>query len=95
MDTFQKELILRAELQDGRPYTKANVDLVHSALHYRGALRDLLTPAQYLKAYLLCNGFGDIDENFAYDAAFDWSHVRDSSPIGFDRAAEYLRSLGL
>lgn len=95
MDDFQRELIAMAEKQDGRPFNWENVKLVKDFLHSDGPKRDRLTSHQYVTAYLLCNGFGDIDKTFAVEQCFDWSHVRDSSPIGFDRAAEYIRSLGI
>lgn len=95
IDDLQKRLVAEAEQRDGRPFNETNRRLVIDALHYDGALRKKLTNEQYTKAYLLCNGFGDVDAKFAAEQCFDWSHVRDSSPIGFDRAAEYLRTLGL
>lgn len=95
MDDFQQELIKIAEKQDGRPYNWENVELVKEFLHYNGSKADRLTSHQYVTAYLLCNGFGDIDREFANDQAFDWSHVRDSTPIAIDRAADYIKSLGI
>ena len=95
MDDFQQELIKIAEKQDGRPFSWENVALVKECLHWNGAKVKLLTDDQYVTAYLLCNGFGDIDREIANDQAFDWSHVRDSTPIAIDRAAEYLKSLGI
>ena len=92
---FQTFLKTQAEARDGRPYNEANRAFVIDCLRYDGAKRHLLTDSQWRQAYCLCNGFGDIDSRFAYEQAFDWSHVRDSSPIGFDRAANYLRVLGL
>lgn len=96
MDTFQKELIAAAEIKDGRPYNQENVDLVMSYLHYNGSRRALINNEQFIKAYLLCNGFGNgISLAFANEIEFDWSHVRDSSPKAFDNAAAYLKGLGL
>lgn len=92
---FQRFLIEQAEKKDGRPFNQENIDLVMECLCYKGKKRGLLTDAQYVKAYLFCNGFGDIDLQFALAQDFDWSHVRDSSPIGFDQCANYLRGLGL
>ena len=95
MESLQKRLIKQAEKRDRRRYDHDNVKLVMSFLSYSGSKRSLLTDSQYVKAYLLCNGFGEINLEFAKEAEFDWSHVRDSSPIGFDRAAGYLRTLKL
>jgi hypothetical protein len=96
MDSFQKQLITDAEAKDGRPYNQENIDLVMSYLHYSGSRRKLINDEQFIKAFLLCNGFGDgISVAFANEIEFDWSHVRDSSPIGFDNAAAYLKGLGL
>jgi hypothetical protein len=95
MDEFQRHLIELAEKADGRPFNWDNVKLVKDFLHWDGPKRDRLTSHQYVTAYLLCNGFGRIDREFANEQCFDWSHVRDSSPIGFDRAAEYILGLGV
>lgn len=92
---FQKQLIADAEAKDGRPYNQENVNFVFSCLHYNGTLRNRIDDAQFIKAYLLCNGFGNISLAFANEIEFDWSHVRDSSPVGFDNAAAYLKGLGL
>lgn len=86
-------LIAQAESADGQPYNRANRELVISHLHYSGSNRHRLTDNQFVKAYLLCNGFGDIDLQFAAQIEFDWSHVRDSSPLGIDRAANYIKTL--
>lgn len=88
---LQALLKAKAEEKDGRPYNDANVAMVMDCLHYNGSKRALLAHHEWLTAYLLCNGFGDITMSFAEQADFDWSHVRDSSPIGFDRAAQYIR----
>lgn len=92
-DDLQKTLIAQAEAKDGRPYNQDNVNFVMSCLHYNGANRQRVSDQHFVEAYLLCNGFGDIDASFARDVGFDWSHVRDSTPIGFDRAAAYLRTV--
>lgn len=95
MDDFQRQIIAMAERDDGRPYNWENVKFLKDCLHYEGSKNHLLTSEQYVNAYLLCNGFGVIDREIANDQAFDWSHVRDSSPIAVDRAAQYIRSLGI
>jgi mannitol-1-phosphate/altronate dehydrogenase len=95
MDNFQQFLIDQAEKAAGRPFNWENVKLVKECLHWNGPKVKLLTNDQYVAAYLLCDGYGTISQEFANDQDFDFSHVRDSSPIGFDRAAEYIRNLGV
>jgi hypothetical protein len=95
MFDIQKELIDEAEKRDGRLYNWDNVSLVLGFLKYQGTEYAFLTDEQYTQAYLLCNGLGEMDLESAKVLNFDWSHVRNSSPIGFDRAAEYLKTLRL
>lgn len=37
------------------------------------------------RLYLLADGFGTIDREFAIDQCWDWSHVRDSSWEAIER----------
>ena len=94
-EQFQAHLKALAEAKDGRPYDDKNRQLVIECLHHNGSKRNRLTNPQFVQAYLLCNGFGDIDIHTANDQCYDFSHVRDSSPIGIDRCAEFLKSLHL
>jgi len=44
-----------------------------------------LTRAKWEQVYLLADGFGTIDRDFAVDQCWDWSHVRDSSWEAIER----------
>lgn len=77
--------------------------LVIACLHYGGTLT-IECPDVVRAARLACDGFGDLASHpglpgqtpaerasFIADLLWDWSHVRDSSPEAFRRAAEILR----
>lgn len=67
--------------------------LVVRCLSYNGDLRARVDAAGlYATAYLLCDGFGTIDLDWAEGQCWDWSHVRDSSDAALARCAAYLRS---
>jgi len=61
-------------------------------MHFNGKLNHLLTPEQWINAYLLCDGFGGIDYGFAKEQCFDWSHVRDSSEEALEVVAKFILS---
>ena len=53
-----------------------------------------LTRDEFVEVYLEGDGFGTIDEAFAQDQSFDWSHVRDSSAQGIERMYSRLKQMG-
>ena len=87
----------KAKLDKGRsrvvdPETNTIIERVEddrsrmmSYMHYRGENRWRLTDAQWKSIYLMADGFGVINEAWARDQAWDWSHVRDSSPQAIER----------
>ena len=94
-EQIQSQLMALAEAKDGRAYNLEHRKLVLDCLHDAGSKRQRISHDQFVKAYLLCNGFGDIGQDDAYDQCFDFSHVRDSSPNGIERCAAYLKTLNL
>lgn len=71
--------------------------LVVACLHYNGDLRGCLTRSEALTARGLADGFGNLDEHDKsetnQDMLWDWSHVRDSSPVAVYTMAAYLRAV--
>lgn len=65
-------------------------EFVMSCLHHSGINKKKLSPMIWCRAYLLCDGFGEIDSTFARECDWDWSHVRDSSPEAILRVHKYL-----
>ena len=68
-------------------------EVVAAHMLYSGEDRWRLTDSQYITAYLLADGFGKIDQKFAGEQCWDWSHVRDSSPAGLVAVWEYICDL--
>ena len=68
-------------------------DSVISYLHWDGENRKKLTENYRRKLYLLCDGFGSIDEETAKEIEWDWSHVRDSSMSALSNVQKALTSL--
>lgn len=56
-------------------------------MSYRGSKSHLITPYEWSVVYLLGDGFGRVDEAWAHEQAWDWSHVRDSSPEAIEAMA--------
>jgi len=52
---------------------------VMSYMSHKGEHRSRLTDSQWAKCWLLGDGFGHADREFAREQCWDWSHVRDSS----------------
>lgn len=52
---------------------------VMSYMYDAGNYRDRLTDLQWATCWLLGDGFGHVDHEFAAEQCWDWSHVRDSS----------------
>ena len=48
-------------------------------LSHVGTYKHLLTDSEWEQAYLMCDGFGLVDREWAIGQCWDWSHVRDSS----------------
>ena len=67
---------------------------VSEHLHWDGRFKDVLTPSEWKEAYLMCDGFGLIDERTATeDLKWDWSHVRDSQWTTLIEVADFIASL--
>lgn len=68
---------------------------VVNCLHWHGALYDRVSSEVANKAYTLADGYGDFSQDpeglHGINDGWDWSHIRDSSPNGIKRMAEYLR----
>jgi hypothetical protein len=82
------------------PQKAANWELVVSCLSpTKGTVRQAAIAGDegaatiFEVAYLLCDGFGQIDGRWAREQCWDWSHVRDSSDEALARCADYLRSV--
>lgn len=58
-----------------------------------GENRDKLSLRDWICVYLHGDGFGPITEEFANKHCYDWSHVRDSTPFGFQAMAKILMSI--
>jgi hypothetical protein len=65
--------------------TQQNKALVLSLLFPSDNSSIHLTNDEWVTAYLLCNGFGDINYQTEHESGFDITHVRDSSLKGFDK----------
>ena len=74
-----------------KQYKKDARTFVISFLHYNGQFKAKLSSQQWLKAYLMCDGFGSIDAQWADEQCYDWSHVRDSSMEAFEKVATQIK----
>ena len=52
---------------------------VMSYMSYEGERRNRINPLEWELIWLLGDGFGHVDREFANEQCWDWSHVRDSS----------------
>lgn len=52
---------------------------VMSYMYRKGERRSRINPLQWEVCWLLGDGFGHVDREFAAEQCWDWSHVRDSS----------------
>ena len=73
--------------------TSNDWDLVVSALHHTGELREQLTVAQQQTVRRAADGFGIVCglDGESLDMLWDWSHVRDSSQKAVGRMAMLVR----
>ena len=89
------EELAKTPLED--EWEKADVSLqldrkfVTSHLYHSGKHREFLKESEYIHAFLLCDGFGDLRQGGLGTVGYDWSHVRDSSPKAIKECAEYIR----
>ena len=60
---------------------------------YSGSRRHMLTDREWGFVYLCGDGFGTINERWARQQCWDWSHVRDSSDAGIDRMARAIAKI--
>lgn len=68
--------------------TRENDDVrtaVMGYMYHGGEDHWRLSDEQWIGCYLLADGFGQVDRDFATSQAYDWSHVRDSSPAAISR----------
>jgi hypothetical protein len=59
-------------------------------LNANGKLNIVLDGWQWREAYLLCDGLGQINEKWAIEQSWDWSHVRDSSYPTMVKVADWI-----
>jgi hypothetical protein len=64
---------------------KAIRDSVISYMSWSGSKANRLSRGQWSAVYLLGDGFGKVDQAWAEDQSWDWSHIRDSSPKALER----------
>lgn len=61
-------------------------------LSHTGTHKYILTGTEWEQAYLMCDGFGQVDQDFAKEQCWDWSHVRDSSYATIRDVADWIAS---
>jgi len=67
-------------------------DLVVSCLHYEGSLYRALPVPIVRQAWSLADGFGRVTIKYIEETLeWDWSHIRDSSPVAIKAMAACLR----
>lgn len=59
-------------------------------LSHTGTYKHILTGPEWEEAYLMCDGFGRVDLDFAKEQSWDWSHVRDSSYSAIRDVADWI-----
>ena len=74
---------------------RMNWDLVVRCLSYRGELYHSLDEYTRQRAWLMADGFGNVDlHTLCETLCWDWSHVRDSSESAVAEMAAFLRRSG-
>lgn len=68
--------------------------LVVAYMHYQG--KKEIHDKDFWEVYALADGFGRLPLEMLAEinGGYDWSHVRDSTPEGWERMANYLRQHG-
>lgn len=66
---------------------------VMAHMHHTGSCAHILTAREWCRVWLLADGFGTVDREFAMEQSWDWSHVRDSSPEAIERMAAAITKI--
>jgi len=86
MFTTQKKVSSKIETEVAKMDFETVRNAVMRYMARDGEDRWSITDKQWRTLYMTFDGFGIINEQFAAEQCFDWSHVRDSSEQAFRRA---------
>ncbi len=88
--TINRPWEIFGETMDYFTFYAMNFTIQH--LSWSGQYKDVLTSGEWEQAYLMCDGFGQVDQAWAKEQSYDWSHVRDSQPETLVKVAEWIAS---
>lgn len=87
------EIVLDHLHPDGPERSKLPLgDYLHAYLFCDG-FGNLMRNSQWFKAFQQAKSYGRVKSELLQVLPFDFAHVRDSSPIGFKMAANYIREV--
>lgn len=84
--TPQEKLSLQESLE-----ARERRSYVMEHMHRHGVFQLKLTEMQWMEVYLLGDGFGCVDKEWAQQQGWDWSHIRDSSLAAIDRMYDKIK----
>lgn len=91
-ETMEVTFVRSFSIETWDYFTFYAVNFAIQHLSFTGQYKSVLGGEQWKEAYLMCDGFGPVDEDWAKGQSWDWSHVRDSNVETLVKVADWIAS---